>query len=412
MSGLIQYKTPVPVTYSDTPMFDAFGRLRTSTPQTLFDSKLLLNSAPHLWSDQETSGSGTTSTYSTFRASVTLAVSASTAGTRVRQSKRWLDYQPGKSQLVLATFVMNAAATGITRRVGFFNTNTGVFLQQTAADLRFVIRSQVSGSPVDTNSATQSQWNIDKMDGSGPSGVTLDITKSQIMFIDIEWLGVGRVKVGFVINGLYVLCHQFLNANINASVYMSSPNAPIRYEISNDGSGGAASLECICSTVASEGGRQDLGFDRAISRQTIPVVTGNNTNVYPIFAIRLNGSYLGAHVHLLKLAMICTSTTAFNWYLIENPAVVGGSLNFVSIPNSAVQADYQSTGTLTVNIESGTLISSGVSISNQAEVIAQEDTVLGSFVNGTSDIWVLAIQRVTGGSETFYGALNWRETGA
>lgn len=414
MSGILNNQTPVPITYSDTPMFDAFGRLRVSEPQTLFDSKLLINSSPHLWDDTQTSGSGTTSTYSKLRASATLAVSAATAGKRVRQSKRWWDYQPGKSQLILVTFVMGAAVSGVTKRIGYHNDNNGIFFQQTATDLRFVIRSYTSGTPVDTNFAAQANWNIDKLDGTGPSRQVLDITKSQIMFIEFEWLGVGRVKVGFVINGLYVPCHEFLNANINASVYMATPNLPVRYSIENNGTGGVASIECICAAVISEGGRQFLGYERAISRQDRPVVTNNNADIYPILAMRLNGSYLGAHVHLDGFSVACTTSSPFNWFWIENPTLVGGSLIYSDVPNSAVQVDFSTNanGSITCATNSGTLIKSGVSSTqNEVDIAADTEMQLGSFINGTSDVWVLAVQRLSVSAETFYGAINWRESG-
>lgn len=412
MSGLAQNKTPVPITYSDTAMFDAFGRLRMSEPQTLFDSKLTLDAAPQFWDDQQISGSAT-STYDRLRASVTLGVGNLTAGQRVRQSKRWFDYQPGKSQLVYVTFVMGAAATGITRQVGYYSTNNGIFLEQTSSALSFVIRSWITGAPVDTNRAAQSQWNVDKLDGTGPSGKTLDITKSQIMFIDFEWLGVGRVQCGFVIDGLYVLCHNFANANVKASVYMASPNQPIRYSLTNDGTGPAATLECICASVMSEGGRAELGYERAVSRTSSPVATGDNSFIHPVVAIRLNGSYLGAQVKITGMSLACTTTSPFNWYWIENPTITGGALNFQTVNNSAVEADFLSGGSLVAVASTGTLIKAGVaSTSDEIQVQSVSEMQLGSFINGSSDIWVLGAQRLSGTTETFYGALMWRETGA
>jgi len=408
----MSYWPQTQITYSDTPMFDAFGRLRSSTAQTLHDSKLLVDAAPQFWSDEQISGSGATSTYSRLRASVTLGVSAATAGQRVRQTKKWFDYQPGKSQLIYVTFVMGAAATGITKRIGYYSTNNGIFLQQTSAGLSFVVRTWISGTPSDANAVAQANWNIDKLDGSGPSGKTLDITKSQIFFIDFEWLGVGRVKCGFVIDGLYVTCHQFLNANVNAAVYMSSPNLPVRYSIANDGTGGAATLECICSSVISEGGRTEIGYERAVSRGDIPLVTANDGRLYPLFAIRLNGSYPGAKVNLLSAAIAATTTTAFNWWWIENPQTVGSYL-WADIPNSPVQAMFQSTtGSLVLVRDTGTIIKAGASAAqNEITVSTVSEMALGTTVNGVSDVWVIAVERLSTAAETFYGALSWREVG-
>jgi len=407
----MSYWPQTQITYSDTPMFDAFGRLRMSHPETLFDSKLTLDAAPHIWDEAQTSGAGTSSVYSRLRASVVMSVGASTAGVRVRQSKRWFDYQPGKSQLIYTTFVMGAAATGITRRVGYFSTNNGIFLQQTSAGLSFVVRTWISGTPSDANAVASANWNIDKLDGSGPSGKILDITKSQIFFIDYEWLGVGRVKCGFVIDGLYVTCHQFLNANVNASVYMSSPNAPVRYEIINDGTGGAASFECICSSVISEGGRAELGNEMAATRVNFPLLTGNDSNLYPLVAVRLNGSYLGARVSLEEIQAATTTTSPFNWLIVENPTITGGSFIWQAQANSAVEYSVQHGGTITVSAV-GRVIKAGVSATNELSTIPSVQMQLGSTVNGTADIWVLVVQRLSTAAETFYGAINWHEAGA
>lgn len=400
------------ITGADTESFDAFGRFRVSQPQTLLDSKLLLDSATWLWDEQQTAGSGTTSSYSRFRASVTLSVGAATAGTRVRQTKRRTDYQPGKSQLIFLTFVLGAGATGITRRVGYFDSFNGIFLQQSGSTVSFVIRTNISGSPSDANAVAQSSWNVDKLDGTGPSGKTLDVTKSQIMYTDFEWLGVGRVQVGFVIDGAFVLCHDFKNANVTTGVYMSTPNLPLRYEISNSGAGGAASLECICGTVISEGGRSALGYERGVSRGAVAMTTSNNSNIYPVVALRLNGSYVGATVQLTQFSLACTSNSPFNWYWIENPTLISGSFNFQTISNSAVEADFQQTGTLSLVLGSGTVIRAGAAATTLA--ITEEpntEKAMGSFINGATDVWVLAVQRLTGTTETFYGAACWREFG-
>ncbi len=180
---------------------DAFGRLRIASPETLFDSKGHISANLLSWDDAQTNGSGTSSTHDSDRASVTLAVGATTEGARVRQTKRRFPYQPGKSQLCLFTFVMGSTAQGVTKRVGAFDEENGFFLQNAGGSLSFGIRSYVVGTSLGTDTlVAQTAWD-DKMDGSGLSGITLDKTKAQIFFVDFQWLGVGSVRFGFVING-------------------------------------------------------------------------------------------------------------------------------------------------------------------------------------------------------------------
>ncbi len=209
---------------------DAFGRQRISTPEMIFNSKQIFDNQPLYWDDVQETGSGTTSTHSSFTASTTLAVSANTAGKRTRQTYMRFNYQPSKSQLIHITGVLkkSGGGTGIITRMGYFDDDNGIFLQRSGSTVSIVLRTSTSGSPSDSNLITQANWNLDKMDGSGISGVSLDFSKTQILIIDFEWLGVGCVRIGFVIDGLIFYCHQFNNANNLSSVYMSTPNLPLR----------------------------------------------------------------------------------------------------------------------------------------------------------------------------------------
>jgi len=307
---------------------------------------------------------------------------------------------------------MGDGATGITRRVGYFDSFNGIFLQQAGTTVSFVVRTNISGVPSDDATVAQSSWNVDKLDGNGPSGKLLDVTKSQIFYTDFEWLGVGRVRVGFIIDGVYVLCHEIDNANNVVGVYMSTPNLPVRYEISNSGTGGAASLECICATVISEGGRSNLGYVRSVSRGALPMVTANDSRLYPVIAMRLNGSYLGATVQMEQFSMACTTSSPFNWYWIENPVLISGSFSFQMLANSAVEVDFQQTGTLAVMQTTGTVMRAGVAAATFTVTDAPTiEKTMGSFINGSTDIWVLAVQRLSVAAETFYGAVCWREFG-
>lgn len=216
---------------------DAFNRIRTSEPFAVFSSKQSYDSLPLLWDDQQVSGSGTTSTFNANTASTTISVSDSTAGSRIRQTFRKFNYQPGKSQLIQITRVLGNPTTGITRESGLFDDNNGVFFRSGPIDISVVIRTKTTGVVTET-SINQSNWNIDKMNGTGPSGIILDLSKAQIFVIDFEWLGVGAVRFGFNINGNTYYCHQYNTANIGSVVWASTPNLPIRDYISNDGTGG------------------------------------------------------------------------------------------------------------------------------------------------------------------------------
>jgi hypothetical protein len=78
----------------------------------------------------------------------------------------------------------------------------------------------------------QSNFNIDKLDGTGPSGLVLDLSKMQMFYVDYSWYGAGAVRMGFRdTQGRVFYCHRFVNSNQNTEAYMRSGNLPARYEV-------------------------------------------------------------------------------------------------------------------------------------------------------------------------------------
>jgi len=394
-------------TYNGT--YDAFYKTRTSNPQTLFDSKQLGDNAPLFFDDQQVSGSGTSSVYNTNQASTTMSVSNLTAGKRVRQTFRRFNYQPGKSMAVYKTFKIETKKVGIKVKDGYFDDKNGLFFYTHPDSYGFGVRTFTSGVAVD-NLIPQASWNIDKLDGTGRSGLDLTNYQKALFFVDFEWLGVGIIAFGFFFNRTAVYCAYYDTAATDDLVTMSNPNLPCRTEIENDGTGVAASTTNICATVISEGGLQDTGFPFGISRGATGLTTLNNTSIYPLIAMRLNSNYLASTIKLLDFAVNCSSTASYNYYLILNPTVTGTALSFTSITNTSVDAQVNTTNATTVS--GGTVLYTGSSQQTNdggKNVVLNSDFSFGSTIAGVSDIIVLGVQRVTGTSETFFGALNWKE---
>jgi hypothetical protein len=375
--------------------------------QTIFDSKQIADNQILFWDDRQVAGTGTNSAYNTNQASTTLSVTANTAGHRVRQTRRWFNYQPGKSQFAIMTGVMSGNAT---KRVGQFNDRNGLFFQH---DTQFSvgIRTYTTGTAVD-RIIPQSDWNIDKMNGTGNSGVTLDHTKTNIYFIDYEWLGVGTIRFGVFIGGVPYYVHADHNSNINDVVYMSTPNLPIRYEVINNGTQDESTITHICTTVITEGGRGNTGLERGISRGLNPLTTLNDDGIYPLFVSRLKSTHLGAFIRFIDFSTICTTASEYYIFLIINGTFVGTQPTYISLENSAIE--YAIPGNDT-KIEGGTTLFTQVgSDSNQSRTginrAVESDLVIGSSIDRTPDTIALAVQRITGTTETFYGTLNFSET--
>jgi hypothetical protein len=396
------------MTYLSSGIQDAFGRVRVSDLTTLFDSKQIHDNQPLFWDDQQVSGGGTTSVHSVNKAATTLSVSASTAGKRVRQTYQRFNYQPGKSQLIVMTAVMSSGAfnTGITAEVGYHDDNNGLFFRLQDGVIYAVRRTNVTGTPADI-AVAQADWNIDTMDGNGPSGITIDPTKTQILFIDFEWLGVGRVRMGFFIDGAPVYCHQFLNANNLTTVYMSTPNLPLRYSIENDGTGGAASLDHICGSVASEGGANDNGTLRHESSGAITIASIGV--VYPILGLRLKAGYPGSNVVMENIAAITTTVNdVVEWSLIFNPTITlnGGTFTYADLTNASTQLAI-SNGLPTA--AGGIQVSGGYFTQDlPITTVVSNARRLGFSIGGTADTLVLCAKPITA-TITLHMAMTWRD---
>lgn len=371
---------------------DAFGRARVSPPVTLFDSQNRY--AKNSDFDESISGSAT-STYASNESSVLLNVTNASGDKVVRETKRVFAYQPGKSLLVMNTFVMPTAHANLRCRVGYFSTQNGVFFERSGTALRMVRRTYTSGGVVD-NVVEQADWNSDKLDGTGPSGLTLDTTKSQIFWQDFEWLGVGSVRTGFVINGKFIVCHTFHHANILALVYMTTAILPIRYEIENTGAtDGSRTMRQICSTVISEGGYEKKTVLQTARRTSAGSV---GTTLVPLVSLRLDSARLDSVVipdgyNVLPLA---TSATEFEIQLVKNATLTSASWAQTSSDNVEfdVSATAMTGGTV---VDSAYVISSNQVSSNTSNNRDYNFAMqLGRTLAGVSDIYTVAARTISG----------------
>ena len=331
---------------------DAFGRLRISAPLTLFDSSHRYRDN-NLWSGLVV-GTGSTVGFVTTQGLVQIGIGTTSGCSVTRETSKVFAYQPGKSLLVMNTFVMNPKKTNLRQRVGYFGVDNGMYFEVDGDTSYFVERSLSLGT---TTRVPQSSWNGDKLDGTGASGITLDISKSHILWMDIEWLGVGTVRIGFVIDGIFIHCHSFHHANLVPSTYITTASLPIRYEIANTGiTTSISTLKQICSTVISEGGYDLRGLQQAISIPiNSPRTLGTAGTFYPVIGLRLKASpnYLDAIVILTALSIMPISTGNFNWQVRASGTTSGGSWVSAGVDSGV---EYNITGT---SYTDGRILASG-----------------------------------------------------
>lgn len=403
---------------------DAFGRARMSQPLTLFDSF-------HRYQDNgklsTANSSGTSVTHDTNSSSVICSVGTANGQYIYRESSRVFAYQPGKSLQILQTYVMAPAQTGLRQRYGYFSTYNGIFLEQSGHNLYFVVRSNSNGT-ISENRVAQADWNVDTLDGSNtgsigpesnplanrnPSGITLDMSKAQIMFMDIEWLGLGTVRCGFVINGKFVHCHSFHHSNVLNVPYMGTACLPIRCEIENIAdTGNTSNLRIVCSTVISEGGYELSGRPRTAGHSAnVGYDLASADTWYPVACIRLKSERNDAIVipKDVHLGAASASGSVIKYKIVVGANVSGGIWRSGG-DDSSVQYN-----TNAASFTGGTDFVSGfVTVTNQASTpISLKDGLFryqlerNSF-NGTNTVFMIAAQTSKAGDDV-YAAIDWEE---
>jgi hypothetical protein len=377
---------------------DGFGRLRVSNPDTIFELSHIYDKQPLLVN--EITATGASSTHLPNESTVRMDVTSTTGSRIVRQTRNYLQYQPGKSLQVLATGVLSTIGGGT---------------------LYAVKRSYISGSQVDTRVQVTNS--------------NIDATKSQIFTLDsVEWLGVGSVVMAVIINGRKIKIHQFDNANLVDSVYATRMSLPIRYEIEKTSTGivsrigyfdnhsdktvdtqgngfffeyvvttaSADYMKMICATVISEGGFNPRGKEFSIDNGGTSISVNNER---PVLSLRLKDAYNRAKLVPLGISLITGSASNVIYRIYYGGTLTGASFGTVNA-NSATEFDVSATA-----ITGGTKINSGY-LSTQIRTLERSfDGVLflGTTIGGVQDIVTVTAQNLSGGSASVFCSMAFQE---
>ena len=391
---------------------DAFGRFRVSNPYTLFDSF-------HRYQDngrisQYTTGTST-STHSITEGCVTMSVGTGTNDAIYRESARAFAYQPGKSLLVLETFVMGAAKPGKRTRFGYFDTSNGFFLERDGTNIYFVKRTTSETGSVVEHRVAKEDWNLNKLDGTDASKITLNLDVAQILYTEIEWLGVGSVTQGFVINAQFVPCHRWDWANVagSTSTYMATACLPVRAELQNTTSTTSSStLKVICTSVISEGGYEVRGRPRSVGHAiNVPYSLAAQNTTYPIFSMRLKSTRLGGIVLPKNFTLGIDKAANYRYTIIIGGTTSGGTWTDAGATDSSVEYKLNAT-----SISGGNTVEmSFINASNQSSVAPtladfpfQYQLERNTFLN-TGTEFTVCIQTDSSNGPNAWCSVNWEE---
>lgn len=398
--------SPLTVTFKETS-YDGFGRMRTSQPHTIWDSTLRYSDDSRNW-DTSNVGVSANTYYSVNTSSMHLNVGTASGEKTIRQTKRYFQYLPGKSLLSLNTGVFNTPKPNLTQRIGYFDQSNGIYFENDGTTNYIVKRSNTTGTVTETR-VPQTNWSEDKLDGSGASDVNMNIAAAQIFWTDIEWLGVGTVRAGVIVDGEYIVAHKFHHANIVTDAYMTTASLPVRYEIENTGiTSSSSTLKQICSSIISEGGYTPTTQSRSVSTP----ITGlemSQTTFRPLIAVRLKQGRQGGIAVPSSVSLFGLQTTPFIYRLVVGASVTGGlwltSSNESHVEYNANATAYIDGRTISQGLFTGGTGSTPLTIDLTAH---NHSLQLKTTISGTNEVFLVGCLATTNNDDALC-SLDWQE---
>ena len=388
------------------PQFSNNNRLKVAPYQTVFFNTFQYGKETDVW-DEQVVGVGATATYNANSSNVIMQVGSAAGSKVIRQTRNVMRYIPGRSATLAFAIRLDTPQVGIRRRFGLFDENNGVYFEDDGGTYSYVIRSNTSGIVTETR-VTRDNWNGEKFDGNGYTGVTADATKQQMISINYEWYGAGLVEFAWLMKNETIPSHTFENSNTNDFVWCSTPFLPIRVEIENiTGVAGTHYIYQGSNSLIQEGEPEKLGILESVANPITGTTLALANTFYPVVSIRLKSGSLAAVALLRSLQTATNDNTNVYWRLIENPTLTGASWTDHPDPNSFIQYDTSATATT-----GGNIVLSGFTISGGSSLVEIDDKAalqIGRSGIGTiSDIYTLACASPNTNKKAL-AVLNWIE---
>jgi hypothetical protein len=387
------------------PQFSDSNRLKVAPYQTVFFNTFQYGKETDVW-DERVVGVAT-ATWNQYSSNVIMQV-GSTAGSKViRQTKNVMRYIPGRSATLAFSIRLETPQVGIRRRFGLFDENNGVYFEDNGGTYSYVIRTSTSGITTERR-VTREEWNGEKFDGNGWTGVTADPTKQQMISINYEWYGAGRVEFNWLMKNETISSHVFENSNTNDYVWCSTPFLPIRCEIENiTGVAGTHYLYQGSNSLVQEGEPEKLGTLLSITNPITGTTMSSSNTFYPVISIRLKSNNLTGVMILRSLQAATNDNTNVYWKLLENATLTGGTWVDHPDPNSFMQYNITATA-----VSGGTALLNGFVVGGGGELVnidVKSQIQLGRSGIGTiSDTYTLACASPNT-NKAALAVLNWIE---
>lgn len=391
------------------PTLDAFGNLRIGQPRMVAAYEHTQRSFDELFTN--ISSSGGSATHDTLNATYLLSVNSSSGSSVSRTSNRYHYYLPGTGTLIIQTLgLSDSGRVGNIRRWGYFDQDNGLFFELSGSSFGVVTRK----NGVDTK-VSQLSFNNDQLDGTGNSLFTLDLTKENLYWIDMAWLGVGECRFGILdSSGARIVCHTFRNPNNNIGPYMLTPHLPIRWENTNHAATvGSSDIRSVCAAVYSDStAKDDYTFWRGADVESSGSIIVNASRTL-LFSIRNNATnILGSGTNRVSIypetLALFVEGGAVKLEEIHDSSPTGGTW----VSSSYTTIEYNNNGTF--NMGSGyqhtvRYFSAGSYNIDLKPYYELNDEGLCLKANGEYSYITFAITKISGSSVTANSSLIYRE---
>ena len=345
---------------------DTKGRLKVQTQETIFFNTFQYGKETDVW--DESTANGGTATFDSSVSQIRMAVTNQVGSKVIRQTRNVQRYTPGRQQTIAFAIRLQTPVTGIRRRFGLFDGNDGFFFEDCGTVDATTGLPQYACVVINSDGVTptveriyRDQWNGDKLDGNGPSGIVADPQAQQLVMMDYEWYGSGHIVFMFVINGLPRVIHTVQNGNRLQTPWAKTPFLPIRVEIENlTGVAGTHYIWQGSNSLLSEGSVEKLGIAESILTPLTGINMPLSNTFYPIVSIRLKSTALTGIVLPTFFQAGTVDNTDIYYKLVRNATVNGTWVDHPD-PNSFSQYNYTSTGAITdgVDLSSGIITAGG-----------------------------------------------------
>lgn len=407
-TALATYVAEPSIRLADSPAADAFGHLRVSQPTAQVHISQYYDKRPLLL-DEQLVGTGS-ATFQTGESSTILATAAS-GDAAIQQSYNHGQYQPGKSHIIKMTFSDMQTQSNVIKRVGYFECATTTPFVGTCDGLWFEASDDyyftAANNGTNTTRVARANWD-DPLDGTGPSGETVDFSKAQVFFVDFQWLGVGRVRWGFVLDGLVKVAHSMDHAGVVEFPYMANPNHPIRWDVYQTGAG-SGSMRSVCGDIETEGTSEFIGSTHSVSNSTTEVSMSADTS-YALVGLSVQDGKDPLTVIPVNASVIATSANdQFEWRVCLNPTVADTfTYNAVTDSPASVAIGAAANTVSDCTATDGKLLTSGFgSTASPVTLASTLRRAIGHSVDGVYDKIVVVVKPFAAADAS--ASLTWEE---